>query len=279
MSNYWFARCDLARLAEKRRESGAGFVGLHRDGKQPRLFRDPRLNVFGAAAHQAARRGNRRAGFCRKPPCPFEARRRAVPAPERWHWRAQAAGRRPHRMFLQAAKTRPLSPCRSGAAKAMKTPPPARDRDRRTAYGTVCPARHRRDRNAGSSSHRCRLRDHRWPRSAVFRKPREVLMNVKAGNSSSAVAPSRKSAMSLPAVNIPPAPANTTAPIEGSRSACRKACVAAIYIAPVSAFFFSGRSKVTQRTAPVCSILTFGVCDCIRGPTRQRPYGRSQRHA
>ena len=81
---------------------------------------------------------------------------------------------------------------------------------------------------------------------------------------------SRKSPISLPAVNMPPDPANTTAPIDGSRPACRKASVAAKYMAPVSAFFLSGRSKVTQSTAPSRSILTFGQA-LIIGKKRQLP--------
>ncbi len=60
-----------------------------------------------------------------------------------------------------------------------------------------------------------------------------------------------KSAMSLPAVNTPSDPANTTAPTpDPSRSASSSASRMASYIAPVSAFFFSGRASCTRRTPP-----------------------------
>ena len=62
----------LARLAQKRREGGAGLVRAHGYGKQPRLFLDPCLNVLAVAVHEAARGGDCRAGFCRKPPCPLD---------------------------------------------------------------------------------------------------------------------------------------------------------------------------------------------------------------
>ena len=48
----------------------------------------------------------------------------------------------------------------------------------------------------------------------------------------------------------PAAPLRTSAPTSGSRSASSNASISASYIAPVSAFFFSGRSKAADTTAP-----------------------------
>src|ERR1700730_4907861 len=67
-------------------------------------------------------------------------------------------------------------------------------------------------------------------------------MKGKAGNSPGVESASRKSARSLPAVNMPPVPENTKAPIVGSSSALCKASVAARYMAPQSAFFLLFRS-------------------------------------
>ncbi len=60
---------NLTLFAEKGGERGASFLRPHGGGKQPRLFLDPGENFLSVAAHEAARRGNRRAGFCREPRC------------------------------------------------------------------------------------------------------------------------------------------------------------------------------------------------------------------
>src|SRR5438874_1852662 len=62
--------------------------------------------------------------------------------------------------------------------------------------------------------------------------------------------------MSLPDVKVSPVPLSSTTRIAASASACRNASTTAAYIAPVSAFFFSGRLKTTSSTGPVCVIRT-----------------------
>jgi hypothetical protein len=62
----------LARLAEKGGQRGASFLRPHRSGKQPCFVLDPGENFRAVAAHEAARCGNRRAGFCRELPCPLD---------------------------------------------------------------------------------------------------------------------------------------------------------------------------------------------------------------
>ena len=69
-----------------------------------------------------------------------------------------------------------------------------------------------------------------------------------------------KSAMSLPAQKMPGTPANTTAPTASDSSAEAMASRIASYMSPVSAFFFSGRFKVTRRTPfPSSVIATFSL--------------------
>src|SRR5471030_2845841 len=57
--------------------------------------------------------------------------------------------------------------------------------------------------------------------------------------------------MSLPAVKVSPDPLSSTTRMADSSSARWNASTTARYIAPVSAFFFSGRLNRTSRTGPV----------------------------
>ena len=57
-----------------------------------------------------------------------------------------------------------------------------------------------------------------------------------------------KSPRSLPAVKTPPAPSRTTTRTSVASSAAASACASDAYIAPVKAFFFSGRSMTMRRT-------------------------------
>src|SRR5580692_6836126 len=58
--------------------------------------------------------------------------------------------------------------------------------------------------------------------------------------------------MSLPVVNVSPAPLSSTTRTEASAFAWRNASVTAAYIAPVRAFFFSGRLNKTSSIGPAC---------------------------
>ncbi len=68
-----------------------------------------------------------------------------------------------------------------------------------------------------------------------------------------------KSRRSLPLVNTPPAPASRMTRTPSSAIASRMACVIALYIATVNAFFFSGRAMRMVSTAPVRSTWTWSV--------------------
>ncbi len=81
-----------------------------------------------------------------------------------------------------------------------------------------------------------------------------------------------KSARSLPALNMPGCPAKTTAPIRSEASASTRAARIASYMAPVSAFFFSGRFRVIRRTPPERSSIATGSA-MIRSSNRQRQGG------
>src|SRR5271168_5014742 len=58
--------------------------------------------------------------------------------------------------------------------------------------------------------------------------------------------------MSLPDVNVFPAPLSSTTRTEASALAWRNASTTAAYIAPVRAFFFSGRLNKTSSIDPAC---------------------------
>src|SRR5947209_8000483 len=68
-----------------------------------------------------------------------------------------------------------------------------------------------------------------------------------------------KSARSLPAVKLSPSPWNTMTRTDGSSSALLSASDRALYMAPVSAFFFSGRCNVNVRTPSDISLFTCSV--------------------
>src|ERR1700733_380706 len=74
--------------------------------------------------------------------------------------------------------------------------------------------------------------------------------NGEAGDSAFVAALDWKSLMSLPEVKVSPAPLSSTTRIAGSLSARWNASTTAAYIAPVRAFFFSGRLNRISSTEP-----------------------------
>src|SRR5579872_830981 len=102
------------------------------------------------------------------------------------------------------------------------------------------------------------------PSTAVtsgFSKVGRVWMNLAPGETPSPHSALRKSPMSLPAQKTPPLPTISTAPISSSLFASRRAAVNVAYIAPVSAFFFSGRARVRHRTSPS---RRFSICSAAK---------------
>ena len=73
----------------------------------------------------------------------------------------------------------------------------------------------------------------------------------------------KKSKMSFPPVNALPAPDITTTLMSKSPLASVSALDRSEYIAGVSAFFFSGRSKVRWRTWPTLLVEIFVVISAI----------------
>ena len=73
-------------------------------------------------------------------------------------------------------------------------------------------------------------------------QPIRAFMNTRAGDSSAAAARCTKSSMSLPEVKMPGWPVISTARTALSSFAASSASAIALYIAPVMAFFFSGRA-------------------------------------
>ena len=81
--------------------------------------------------------------------------------------------------------------------------------------------------------------------------------------------------MSLPAVNTPPLPRSRARRFSASRSAVVEASISASYIAPVMAFFFCGRAKAADRTAP--SRATSMSLSCHVSALRQDRFVRFER--
>src|SRR6266478_420132 len=78
-----------------------------------------------------------------------------------------------------------------------------------------------------------------------------------------------KSARSLPAVKLSPSPWNSTTLMALSVSARSRLSDSASYIAPVSAFFFSGRCNVRTRMPSVSSAFTCSFIGCSPYKSKQ----------
>jgi len=209
------------------------------------LFVDPHLNVLAVAAHEAARGGNRRASFAASRPALSIANRRRSRA-------GTMALTSPNPSASSASKASPSN--KYSVAFAM---PIRRGKSSEDAASGTRP----NPRMAGEISSRrgvdeIAMQHHgraNTDRKAIDRRDerclacRERLDESKSGNSP---APARFEKISdiIARREHAARPANRMAPIVVSCPACRKASVAATYMAPVSAFFLSGRSK--SRTEP-----------------------------
>src|SRR5271155_3765420 len=81
-----------------------------------------------------------------------------------------------------------------------------------------------------------------------FSNAASVCRNRPPGETSRLSDSAKKSPISLPAVKTPPLPLIKIAPTPSSLLASVRPAVSASYIAPVRAFFFSGRASTSDKT-------------------------------